>query len=78
MKKGIKTVCYDEELGIEAYWFEGIIQPFPNHFHDYYVIGFQVRSYWVGLYKILFPGYGTAIYILGYKYSRDLEHSEDE
>ncbi len=20
MKKGIKTVCYDEELGIEAYW----------------------------------------------------------
>ncbi len=40
MKKGIKTVCYDEELGIEAYWFEGIIQPFPNHFHDYYVIGF--------------------------------------
>ena len=40
MKKGIKTVCFDEELGIEAYWFEGIIQPFPNHFHDYYVIGF--------------------------------------
>lgn len=39
MKKGIKTVCYDEELNIEAYWFNDIIQPFPNHFHDYYVIG---------------------------------------
>ena len=39
MKKGVKTVCYDEELNIEAYQFNGIIQPFPNHFHDYYVIG---------------------------------------
>ncbi len=39
MKKGIKTVCYDEKLNIEAYQFNGIIQPFPNHFHDYYVIG---------------------------------------
>ncbi|MDE5605091.1 MAG: AraC family transcriptional regulator [Eubacterium sp.] len=39
MKKGMKTVCYDEELNIEAYQFNGIIQPFPNHFHDYYVIG---------------------------------------
>lgn len=40
MKKEIKTVIYDEELKIEAYRFEGIMQPFPNHFHDYYVIGF--------------------------------------
>lgn len=40
MKKEIKTVCYDEELNLEAYHFEGIMQPFPNHFHDYYVIGF--------------------------------------
>lgn len=40
MKKEIRTVCYDEELRIEAYHFEGIRQPFPNHFHDYYVIGF--------------------------------------
>lgn len=39
MKKGMKTVCYDEELKLEAYQFNGIIQPFPNHFHDYYVIG---------------------------------------
>lgn len=40
MKKEIKTVCYDDDLNIEAYHFEGIIQPFPNHFHNYYVIDF--------------------------------------
>ena len=40
MKKETRTVVYDDELRIEAYRFEGIVQPFPNHFHDYYVIGF--------------------------------------
>ncbi|MCM1387619.1 MAG: AraC family transcriptional regulator [Bacillus sp. (in: Bacteria)] len=40
MKKEIRTVVYDDELGIEAYRFEGIVQPFPNHFHEHYVIGF--------------------------------------
>lgn len=40
MKKEIRTVVYDEELQIEAYRFEGIVQPFPNHFHEHYVIGF--------------------------------------
>ena len=40
LKKEVRTVCYDEELHIEAYHFEGIVQPFPNHFHDYYVVGF--------------------------------------
>ena len=40
MKKEVHTVCYDEDLQIEAYHFEGIRQPFPNHFHEYYVIGF--------------------------------------
>ncbi len=40
MKKEIRTVVYDDELRIEAYHFEGIVQPFPNHFHEYYVIGF--------------------------------------
>jgi len=39
MKKEIRTVCYDESLQFEAYRFEGIVQPFPNHFHEYYVIG---------------------------------------
>ena len=40
MKKETRTVVYDNELRIEAYHFEGIMQPFPNHFHEYYVIGF--------------------------------------
>lgn len=40
MKKEVRTICYDEELHIEAYHFKGIVQPFPNHFHEYYVVGF--------------------------------------
>ena len=40
MQKEIRTICYDNDLHLEAYRFEGIVQPFPNHFHDYYVIGF--------------------------------------
>lgn len=40
MKRELRTVVYDEELRIEAYRLEGIVQPFPNHFHEYYVIGF--------------------------------------
>jgi hypothetical protein len=40
MKKETRTICYDEDLRIEAYHFGGIVQPFPNHFHEHYVIGF--------------------------------------
>lgn len=40
MKKEIRTIVYDDEMRIEAYHFEGIVQPFPNHFHEHYVIGF--------------------------------------
>jgi AraC-like DNA-binding protein len=40
LKKETRTAVYDEELRMEAYRFEGIVQPFPNHFHGYYVIGF--------------------------------------
>lgn len=40
MKKEVRTVVYDDGLCIEAYRFEGIVQPFPNHFHEYYAIGF--------------------------------------
>lgn len=40
MKKETRTVVYDDELRIEAYRFEGIVKPFPNHFHEHYVIGF--------------------------------------
>lgn len=35
-----RTVCYDNDLQIEACRFQGIMQKFPNHFHEYYVIGF--------------------------------------
>ena len=38
MNKEIRTVVYDNELRIEAYRLKGIIQSFPNHFHEYYVI----------------------------------------
>lgn len=40
MKTETRTVCFDADLEIEAYTFKGIMQKFPNHFHDYYVIGF--------------------------------------
>lgn len=41
MKKEVRTVVYDDELRLEAYRFEGIVQSFPNHFHEeYYVIGY--------------------------------------
>lgn len=40
MRKETRTVVYDEELQVEACRFKGIMQPFPNHFHEYYVIGF--------------------------------------
>lgn len=44
MKKEVRTVCYDEELRIEAYHFQGLVKPFPNHFHEYYVIGFVEKG----------------------------------
>ena len=40
MKQEIRTVKYDAELKVEAYHFQGIMQKFPNHFHEYYVVGF--------------------------------------
>lgn len=39
-----RTVWYDEELNIEAYRLNRTVQPFPNHFHQYYVIGFMERG----------------------------------
>ena len=32
MKKETRTVVYDDELRIEAYRFEGIVQPLPKPF----------------------------------------------
>ncbi|MFA9376852.1 MAG: helix-turn-helix domain-containing protein [Lachnotalea sp.] len=40
MEQEQRRVCYNKELGIEAYQFKGIMQKFPNHFHEHYVIGF--------------------------------------
>jgi len=44
MKKETRTVVYDDELRLEAYRFEGIVQPFPCHFHEHYVIGFVEKG----------------------------------
>lgn len=44
MKKETRTVVYDDELRLEAYRFEGIVQPFPSHFHEHYVIGFVEKG----------------------------------
>ncbi|WP_373483656.1 helix-turn-helix domain-containing protein [Acetobacterium sp.] len=35
-----RNVRYDSTLKIEALRLKGIIQKFPNHFHEHYVIGF--------------------------------------
>lgn len=41
MKSGeLRTAVYDDQLRLEACRFAGIVQPFPNHFHEHYVIGF--------------------------------------
>lgn len=40
MKRAEYIACIDQDLEIEAYHFQGVMQKFPNHFHEYYVIGF--------------------------------------
>ncbi len=40
MEKEKRIICYDPELKLEAYSFKGVMQKFPNHFHEYYVIGY--------------------------------------
>lgn len=40
MQNEIRTICFDAELNVEAYNFKGIMQMFPNYFHEYYVVGF--------------------------------------
>lgn len=35
-----RHIYYDRDLKIEAYNLSGIAQKFPNHFHEFYVIGF--------------------------------------
>lgn len=44
MKGENRMAVYDDGLRLEAYRFEGTRQPFPNHFHSYYVIGLMERG----------------------------------
>ena len=39
MQREKRLVYYDPDLGVEAYYFKGIVQKFPDHFHEHYVIG---------------------------------------
>lgn len=39
MKPESRKYYRDEDLGIEASHFQGILQPFPNHFHEHYTLG---------------------------------------
>ncbi len=39
MNKGKRIAVYDENLKIESYTLKGFVNPFPNHFHDFFVIG---------------------------------------
>ena len=40
MKRELRIVRFDAQLRLEAYHFQGLLQKFPPHFHDYYVIGY--------------------------------------
>ena len=40
MKRELRMVRFDAQLQLEAYHFQGLLQKFPPHFHDYYVIGY--------------------------------------
>lgn len=42
--ENLKDIRYDEDLRLEAYQFNGVAQTFPNHFHEYYVIGLIEES----------------------------------
>ena len=44
MKDERRSAVYDDELHLEAYRFEGIVQPFPTHFHEHYVLGLVERG----------------------------------
>ncbi len=44
-----RTICFDRKLHVEAYFLQGIVQRFPIHFHEDYVIGFiesGLRQLW--------------------------------
>ncbi len=35
-----RRIYYDRDLEVEAYNLIGVVQKFPNHFHEHYVVGF--------------------------------------
>ena len=39
MNETPRTILFDNDLHLEFCHFVGMEQPFPNHFHDYYVLG---------------------------------------
>ena len=39
MNETPRTILFDDDLHLEFCRFTGMEQPFPNHFHDYYVLG---------------------------------------
>lgn len=41
MEKEVREIVYDNDLKIEAYRFQGVVQEFPNHFHEHYTVGFM-------------------------------------
>ncbi|MCM3186726.1 AraC family transcriptional regulator [Priestia megaterium] len=45
MKRETFKAYKDKNTHIEAYQLEGIVQPFPNHFHEHYTIGFIQRGH---------------------------------
>ena len=44
MRQEERLVRYDPGLQIEAYRFRGVVQPFPNHFHEGYMVIFLDRG----------------------------------
>ena len=44
MEQAKRAMVYDTRLQIEACFFSGLMQPFPTHFHEYYVIGLVERG----------------------------------
>lgn len=45
MKNETFKAYNDEATRIEAYQLEGNVQPFPNHFHEHYTVGFIKRGH---------------------------------
>ncbi len=38
-EKNGRFVCFDRDIGVELYRLSGLVEKFPNHFHEHYVVG---------------------------------------